>query len=220
MHELLAQIAAAVIGGTIILILAVIAWRGQRATIEAAQYEAATQGTVDIARALEFDLSNLGAGLAGGRLRTSGAVVAFDTAATTRTLAFWTQTDTAQATAGDSVQVKYEWTATGSAVVRQPDNTFADVPTYAAKRYVNDGTGYTLDGQSGDILTLVAFDFRDSLGASVMPLSTPTVREVEVRIRTVSPLGDIDTLSVAGGAPFIDQSRWHRVFRPVNLTRR
>ena len=64
MQELIGQIAAAVIGGTIILILAVIAWRGQNHAISATQYSAAKEGILDFAEVIEdrFKTAHLGFG--------------------------------------------------------------------------------------------------------------------------------------------------------------
>lgn len=236
MQELIGQIAATVIGGVIILILAVIAWRGQNHATSAVQYSAGKEGILDFAQVMEEDLSNMGAGLKNATLADSSKhggfadATAFDTSSTVREFRFysWTDrlTDDNYATDTDAVLVRYQWSQTGTVQVLNPLTQVLETkPTYIIERAVDSGAGFEPAGSSIETLTEVSFDFFDEFGN---PENVGTaagmrdVRAMDVTLRAVTPLG--------GGTGFVDASdpaqrgeieetRWNRVIRPHNLTR-
>ncbi len=240
MQELIGQIAAALVGGTIILILAVIAWRGQSHSISTVQYSAAKEGVLDFAEVLEEDISNLGAGLRNNVLREldpptsplldsdlagafyTGGPAAFDTlsSSTPRRIHFcsWTARGTdIDPTEDVCDDVEYRWVTGSSVQVFNPaTGAYDTVPTYLVERFVNG----TKDGESIDSITEITFDLFD---ANNTPTSTlPDVRAVQVTIKAISPLGggegfiDPNDPAIRGQ---IDQTRWTRMIRPHNLTR-
>lgn len=242
MQEMIALVASVVIGVVIILILALVQWRGQHTSIDAAQFTTAKTGMLDLVEVMEDDVTNLGSGLAVPDMRNTSPVpagydgssfvsnqggftassAAFDTSSTTRTVEFYALADTttiADPLATATNTIRYSWTATGDVVqVLDPaTNTYVPRPTYLLTRTVDGATA----GQSMDTLTEVTFDLFDASGASTGTLAD--VRQVEVTLRAVSPLGGgtlgmVDT--EAGVAPAVSETRWHKTFRPPNLGRK
>lgn len=241
MQEWIGHIAAALIGGTILLILAVIGWRGQHHSTSATQYTAAKGRMLDIVQVLEEDLSNMGAGLTNNTINEEGAAAAadiyagafytdegnpFDTTSATRTIRFcsWTSRSTsfADPTLDTCDRVRYEWKEVGTAQVRTTSGTYASVPTYQIERFVNG----TKNGESADVYTQVRFDLFDSSGAvEVNPSPSSNlknVRAVRVSLRAVSPLGGGEGYTSDEDPALryqVDQTRWSRMIRPLNLAR-
>jgi hypothetical protein len=235
MQELIGHIAAAVLGGLLLLLLATLLWRGEQTRISAAQYTTAKTGVLDFVRVLEEDLSNLGAGLPNAVLHDSSSTddyrggffvgngAAFDTASTPRVLRFCSWTDRAADIDPDSTYcntttaVEYRWQSSGTAQVKDPGtNTYTTVPTYLVERFV----GGTKTGESVDTVTEFRLDLFDAGEAATSVLEN--VRALRVSVRAVSPLG--------GGEGYVetddpdleyqlDQTRWSRTIRPPNLTR-
>ena len=69
LQELIVHIAATMIAGVIILILAVVAWRGQHHSVSSEQYSAAKRGVLDLVQVFEEDFSNMGAGRTNATLK-------------------------------------------------------------------------------------------------------------------------------------------------------
>lgn len=244
MQELIGQIAATVIGGVIILILAVIAWRGQSHAVGSVQYSSAKESILDFAEVMEEDLSNMGAGLMNNDLHGPSSYGGFYGAssfnATTPPYSFkfysWTdRSDPIDPTQPHDSWVEYEWEETGNVQVFDPTtNSYVATPTYQIKRTVKTATGSaTPSGESMDSLTEVAFIFWGDDPAT-NPETWETldvegdnslmkhVRAVQVTLRAVSPLGGgtgyVDANDPATRGQ-IDQTRWSRMIRPHNLTR-
>ena len=243
MQELIGQIAATVIGGVIILILAVIAWRGQSHAVGSVQYSSAKESILDFAEVMEEDLSNMGAGLTNNTLRSSTGYGGFYGASsfntTTPPYSFkfysWTDRSTPINPSADlDSWVEYEWEETGNVQVFEPTtNSYVSTPTYQIKRTVKTATGSAApSGESMDSLTEVAFIFWGDDPATSetweeLDIESDNslmrhVRAIEVTLKAVSPLGggtgylDASDPAMRGQ---IDQTRWARMIRPHNLTR-
>ena len=238
MQEMIGLLASAIIGATIILILAVIAWRGQHHTIAATQYSAAKEGTLDFAEVIEEDISNLGAGLSSNTLADPtntnpnydggfyiGGGAPFDSTGHL-TFATWedrtTETSANFCVDDDVVVVRYEWTQTGTVQVLDGlTNTFVTKDTYIIRREI-DGTP---SGESVDTLTDIKFEFFRADGQKINLHDNPTqgnlVRTVRVRLKAVSPLGGGDFVDPNDPSyrQQIDETRWSRTIRPINLAR-
>ncbi|MDX1419532.1 MAG: hypothetical protein R3181_06145 [Rubricoccaceae bacterium] len=239
MQDLIGHIAAVVIGGLLLLVVATLLWRGQQTRISSVQYATAKDGTLDFVRFLEEDLSNLGAGVPndvltdsapngstgdayeGGFYEVTG--VAFDTSSATRVVRFCSWTD--RATDIDpalnycdlSSYVEYRWQQSGTVQVWDPaTNAYVPSPTYLVERYV----GGTKQGESVDSITHLRFDLLDTNEASTGTLAD--VRAIRVSVRAVSPLGGGEGYQVTDDPDLryqVDQTRWTRTIRPPNLTR-
>lgn len=240
MSNLLATLAAAVIGAFVLFAAAAINWRTVHATDSAAQYASSKVSLQSLVEVIEVDLSNLGAGLTnntlkdvspagsatdayrGGFYAASGSP--WDFTSSTRYLQFCSVLDTSTSTLPDPTTntcdvVRYEWSQQGTVQVRDNSTTASDyitVPVYRLDRSVNG----TADG--GSLTTLTEIDF-EPLGANGAPTSVPEdVRAVRVSLRAVSPLNggsgylDEDDPALAYD---MDQTRWSRTIRPPNLAR-
>ena len=245
MQEFIGHIAATVIGATLLLILAVIAWRGQHASTSTVQYAAAKETLLDMAEFMEEDLSNMGAGLSNGTITETAATAAadsyegaffkgnlhinstayFDTTSTTRFLRFcsWTnRTTDINPSANTCDLIEYVWTQQGTVQVRTPANTLVTKPAYKLRRYVNG----TLRGESFDTITQIHLTFLDAqrnpLALIANPAQGRNVRSITVRLLSVSPLGGgkgyVSTQDPALRYQ-IDETRWTRTIRPPNLSR-
>ena len=241
MQEMIGLVASVVIGAILLLLLAVIQWRGQHTSIDAAQFASAKVGMLDLAELLEEDLTNLGAGLAVADMRNTGgaadvtpnqggftgASYAFDTTGTggVRRIEFYSWADTSSSvanpltTVASPYVVRYEWRATGETVqvFQASTNTYVSRPTYLVRRFVNG----TAAGESMDTMTRLRFDLFDASNTATSTLQN--VRTVEVSLRAVSPLGGGDPGMVdteVGLAPAVSETRWHKTFRPPNLGRK
>lgn len=231
MQEWIGHIAAAVIGATLLLVLAVLSWRGQHHTITATQYSAAKESALDFAEVIDEDLSNMGAGLRNntihspsppyaGAFYTGGPEAAFDTSSTIRSIHFcsWTdRTATINPLVDTCNRVAYTWQQIGTVQVQSPTTgTFVTVPTYLIERLVNGNPA----GQSTGTVTEVRFDLYNASGASTGTLAD--VRAIEVTLKAVSPLGGGKGI-VSNDDPNlkyqIDETRWSRMIRPLNLAR-
>ncbi|MEM1043945.1 MAG: hypothetical protein AAGI91_15125 [Bacteroidota bacterium] len=246
MQELIAIIASTVIGVTVILILAVIAWRGQNHTTSSAQYSAAKAGLLSFAEVVEEDFGNMGAGQSSASMRTGfggfTGLSSFDstvTATDSASFEFYSWTDR-DASVGHVAldpntdyerRIRYTWSETGSArVFDYATNAFVTTPTYVIRRFVADGPGasFVPAGSSIDTLTEIEFEFFNVNGGPVNVAGATSadtlrsVRAIEIALAAVSPLGG-GTGYADGSDPAqrgkIDQTRWVRRFRPPNLIR-
>jgi hypothetical protein len=234
-QDLIGHIAAAVLGGLLLLTLATLLWRGEQTRLSAVQYASAKTGVMDFVRVLEEDLSNLGAGLPNSVLHDTSTTdayrggffadgaSAFDTSSTPRVVRFCSWTDRAADIdpavnyCDATTAVEYRWQASGTVRVKDAaTNTYVTVPTYLVERYV----GTTKTGESVDTITEIRFDLLDANEAATSVLED--VRAVRVVVQAVSPLGG-GTGHLDPGDPDLayqlDQTRWSRTIRPVNLTR-
>ncbi len=235
MQELIGHIAAVVIGATIILILAVIGWRGQHHSVSTVQYSAAKEGILDFAEIMEEDISNMGAGRTNATLKNPAGYGAFtgSTSYNVTTAPYsiefytWTnRTSEISDTTNYGNRVEYRWDSVGTAQVFEPiTGSYDTVPTYLIERYVNG----TADGSSIDTITDFQFVLYTAAGTELTPaaiLGNPLllnqVYTVEVSVRAVSPLGGGDGYRDTQDSALryeVDQTRWSRMFRPVNLAR-
>lgn len=235
MQEWIGHIAAALFGGIILLLLAGVAWRGQHHAVSSAQYAAAKGSLLNLVEVMEEDFSNMGAGRRNNTLRDAagyGAFVddaSFHVTASPYSVRFYTWPDTAAAidpAVDHTHNVEYRWTEADSLRIKG-DSTglYHAVPAYSMTRYVNGVAA----GTSFDTITALEVTLYDGAGAEVTPAAvaaTPTllnsVRAVEVLLRAVSPLGGgkgYDSDEDAALRYQVDETRFHRVYRPLNLAR-
>ena len=236
MQEMIALVASVVIGAVILLILALIQWKGQHSSIDAAQFASAKSGMLDLVNVFEDDLTNLGAGLSVADMENglTGATAnvggftgpfgsfAFDTSSSTRTVTFYAWADTsttANALSTATNVIQYSWKTTGETVlVLDPaTNTYSSEPTYRLLRSVDGNPA----GESLDTITEITIDLFDASGAATGSLAD--VRTLEVTVKAVSPLGGGESGMVdteAGLAPTVSETRWHKTIRPPNLGRK
>jgi hypothetical protein len=250
MHVLLDHLAATVIGGTVILLLAVLAFRGQETAIDSTQYATAKTRVIDWARMVEQDLNNVGSGLKGADI-TNGEAFEFTDFEGTGVFSFriaaaaFASSSDASVTgvgrdghyaaigpAGGTRLVCYEREMTGTTVQvldeddPAPGDQYETVELFRIVRKeapesvpgsASNCEGRPVLAQSSPTLTQFQILLRAAPG--VPAAADADVREVEVRMRMVSPLGGGRTEAVGGMKQHIDQTRWGRVFRPANLGR-
>lgn len=237
MQELIGQIAASLIAGTIILILAVVSWRGQHHSTSAVQYSALKEGVLDFAEVMEEDLSNMGAGRTNNTLTSAAGYgafyssTAFNTTTSPYTFKFYSWTDrTADITPGTDHDswVQYQWQQTGTVQVKDPaTGNYVTTPTFKIERTVKTAAGSaTSSGESIDTITGITFEFLNDVGTALAVETTPSlmknVRAVRVTLTAVSPLGGGEGYLTTDDAALkydVDQSRWSRTIRPPNLNR-
>ena len=106
MQFMLDHIAAVIISGVVILVIAVVQLRGSDTSIEATQYAAAKTRMLDIVQYVERDFMNIGSGMAD----VSTAINHLDDTGNSREFSF--QARTSQ---GDPLAypIVYRWTETG-----------------------------------------------------------------------------------------------------------
>jgi hypothetical protein len=238
-QELIGQIAASLIAGTIILILAVVSWRGQHHSTSAVQYSALKEGILDFAEVMEEDISNMGAGLTNNALNAPAGYgafyssTAFNTATSPYSFKFYSWTDrTANIDPNPTTPydswVEYEWQQTGTVQVKDPTTgNYVTTPTFKIERTVKTAAGSaTSSGESIDTVTGIDFEFLNEAGVEVDVEANPAlmknVRAVLVTLTAVSPLGGGKGYLATDDAALkydVDQSRWSRTIRPPNLNR-
>lgn len=195
MQFLLDHIAAVVITGFIILILGAVSFRGQSASIDSTQYYAQRRMLMDLVQFVERDFGNIGAGV-----NPASAVftsIDFDTSGTDKYLQFQARPDSTDLVPS---LIRYEWEQIGTLELQS-----GTVPALEVRRLTDSNPA----GMSSGYITSFRVDFFAQGGTSVVP-TVDSMRVVQVDVTAVSPLGRGNT---------IEQSRWTRVFRPVNLTR-
>ena len=201
MQFLLDHIAAVVITGFIILILAAISFRGQTSSIDSVQYYAQKRNLLDLVQWTERDFTNIGAGVV--PVTTSIQAGDFDTSGTVKYFQFRARADSSDAAPS---LIRYEWEQVGT-----HELDAGTVPAYAVRRFLGPAAGpaNNLSGQSAGYISAFRIDFFAKGGTPVAP-EVDSMRVVRVDVKAVSPLGPTEN---------IQQSQWTKVFRPVNLTR-
>lgn len=200
MQFLLDHLAAVVITGFVILILGTVSFRGQSASIDSTQYFAQKRMLLDLVQMVERDFSNIGS----GGTAPGTAVISFDTLGTVKNFTFRARPDSIAVpnfilTAPSTI--RYEWQQAGTVALRT-----GNVTTYTLRRLV-DGN---LAGSSTGYITSFDIDFF-APGGTPVAATVDSMRVVRLDVAAVSPLGRGNN---------IEQSRWTKVFRPVNLTRK
>ena len=194
MQFLLDHIAAVLITSILLLVIMATQFAGQQTNIDATQYYDAKIRLLDLVQSVERDFTNIGSGLDSVKF----AIQEFDTVSVPARITFAARTDS---TIPGSQLVTYQWEETGS--VRLKDQS--TIPTYTVQRLI-DGA---ISGTSAGAIT----GFRvDLLRADSISITTnfEDMRLVNVIMSTASTLGTNEQ---------VEQSRWRKQFRPMNMTR-
>lgn len=235
MNVLLDNIAAVVIGGTILLIIAFLQVRGQASALDGIAYYATKARTVDFVQQLRTDLNNVGAGVPGADIEAGKALLHHATAAggdTTDVFTFRTYGDSTAfetKTGASIVCYKREPTGRTARVFDPASGTTVGRPTFRIVRRLNPTTPATCTGGTETASSASSFTafrlslHRDDGSAVTTSAGFPQVRKIEAHLRAASPLG-----GRAGDAPApdgshtgqVEETRWTGVFHPVNLTRK
>lgn len=194
MQFMIDHIAGVVIAAIVVMVIAVTQFRGSEVSIEATQYAAVKTRMLDVAQFIEQDFTNIGSGVPSGG---SSAIVSLDTIATPKTFTFLGRTSQADEAPHT---ILYRWSVTDSAVVANEI-----VPTYTIERVI-DGV---VSGTSMGTVTEFRIDLMTA-DSTIVISNYGATRIVSVLMKATSPLG------VSKG---IEQTRWRKVFRPVNLVR-
>lgn len=226
MQFLLDNLAAVVIGSTVLLIVAFTQFRGQEAALDGVQYYAAKSQMVDFVRQLQLDLHNVGAGVPNADVEIGGALVGYTaTEDSTEVLAFRTYADSTSFAAKpdpDVVCYRRELTAETVHVRDAAAGGYEEKPTFRIVRRVNPTAPATCTGgqeTSASMASLTEFhiDLRRDNGTAATAF--PEVRQFGVRVRGVSPLGGGETEHLGGMKQHVDETRFDAVIRPSNLLR-
>jgi len=194
MQFIIDHITGVVIAAIVVMIIAVTQFRSSESSIGAAQYAAAKTRMLDVAQYVEQDFTNIGSGVD----TVANAIQSFDTVSAVKHFQFLGRIDIADPTVHT---IRYQWEETGSAIVQ--GNT---VPAYTVERRI-DGT---VSGTSPPTITDFRIDLMTGDSVAVTSANFPDTRIVAVWVTSVSPLGPNKTL---------EQTRWRKIFRPVNMTR-
>lgn len=226
MQVLLDNLAAVVIGSTVLLIVAFTQFRGQEAAIDGVQYYAAKSQMVDFVRQVQLDLHNVGAGVSNADVETGQALVSYSaTGDTTAVFTFQTYADSlsfAPKVGADVVCYRRELTGE-TAYVRAPaTGGYEEKPTFRIVRRVNPTapaacTGGTETSKSMASLTEFHISLQRDNGTETSTFSE--VRQIGLHVRGVSPLGGGETEHLGGMRQHVDETRFNSIIRPPNLTR-
>jgi limonene-1,2-epoxide hydrolase len=183
-----------IVSAIVILIIATTQLRSRDASIDATQYAAAKTRVMAIAEAIERDFSNLGSGVDSVKY----AIIGFDTVSSPMFFEFVGQT-----VQGDPTPrtIRYQWQQSGYAQLANAVTR----PTYTIERRING----VVSGTSMDTITGFEVDLMTADSNAVVTNYADT-RIVGVLLTAVSPVGV---------SKEIEQTRWRRVFRPVNMLR-
>jgi len=210
-QQMILLVAATVIAGIALFVLASVQERGQEAAVDAVQYAAAKEDLHNVVDMLERDLRNMGASMyfdAGGCNCWVGASVDpttvlqpgwYDSTIVAGgqlyTLQFVTQIDSTAPPVG----VVYTWEPTGETVTLRNG-------TVRARQRLERRIGGTLSGVSNDV-SLLRLRLRQPESEPGM-VNLSDTRVIDVTLRTVSPLGM--------GA-VIEETRFDATYRPVGM---
>lgn len=194
MQFLLDHIAAAMIAGLLLLVIMATQFAGQQTNIDATQYYDAKIRLLDLVQSVERDFTNIGSGLDSVQF----AIQEFDTVSVPARISFAARTDS---TIPGWQLVTYQWEETGSVTLK--DNS--TIPTYTVQRLINGAVSGTSTG------SITGFRV-DLLRADSISITTnfQDTRLVNVIMSTASTLGTNEQ---------VEQSRWRKQFRPMNMTR-
>ena len=202
----------AMIAGVVLLIVLSLKIRGEQTSIDAAQFRAAKIGTLSIVEAIERDFTNIGSQRPDLDLAPENSFVAWDTLGVPAYLVFWAQTDSLEG----AKRVCYAWQEMPEKTVHLESG---ETPLIQVERKVDVGancSGGELAGMSTNMITHFEIHLLpdDSLTVTTITnLNGPDadVKRVLVRLRAVSPFGPGDA---------VEETRWEKMFRPVNLWKR
>lgn len=207
MQAIIDHVGAFIIGTTLLFLIAAMQWRSQDAAMQAAQVDAGKAGLRLLVDMIEQDVNNMGSGMEhpnNTSLPLSGTTVieSFGASGSYTALTFWGLTS---ATGTPEPQlITYRWKKSGTATL----SNGTTVDTHLVERLV--GSPGTLSGASFSNVTAfnVALAKADLGAVPAGSADYRLVRYVNVDLAMVSPLGPEAT---------IEQTRWSKRFRPVNL---
>lgn len=195
MQSWIAQTVALVVAGVVILIIANVSIRVQRASIATTQYRASKTSQSDLVGVMDRDFRNIGATYPNFVLNPDSAIITFSGDSTGGTFAFWAQTERGKAP--DSV--RYSWSSSGTVKI---DSSY--VPAYAVSRTVNGKAA----GSSAGSVTHFYLRLLNSEGNSTAVYAD--ARQIEVNVNMVSSLGSSE---------MIETNNWKTIIRPPALAR-
>jgi hypothetical protein len=193
MQLLLDHLASVAIAGLVLLAILALQIRGNDVSTGATQYYNTKTRMLSLAEMVERDFTNIGSGVDSVQY----AITSLDTTSATRRFVFLARVDTADASPHI---VTYEWSATGNATLKDTVAT-----TYTVKRMIDGVTS----GQSVDSVTSFGIELFNDSGLQITT-NYPNTRVINVAVTSVSTLGINSKM---------EQSRWNKSFRPMNLTR-
>lgn len=207
MQVMIENVAAVVIGVTILFAVFAMAARSNDGAVEAVQVDMGKTELRLLVDALEQDVNNMGSGMpspnAGGANRV---IRTYAQAGGVTTLSFLSLLDDT-ATPNPS-EVEYQWEQDGT--VTFPDGT--TTPAYEVRRTVGGVT--TTFGEATDFNVTLYKDSPitgiDPVPVNSDPDSLALVRYVDVSLGVVAP---------GGGEDLLQRSQWAKRYRPINLDR-
>lgn len=199
MQAMIDHTAAVIIGGSILFILAALSLRSQASTIEATQVDLAKTELRSLIDLVEQDFNNMGSGMTYPNENTPNRVIrTFGTASGYTAMSFYSLEDPIGLP--DTVLVTYRWRQQGS--VTLPDGTSTEA--YEVQREVGSTTA-RFEKVTAFSIDLTRKDF------TPIPLEATDLEEaryIDIEIAMVSPVG-VEAL--------LEQTRWSKQFRPMNL---
>ena len=202
----------AVIAGVILLVALSLKFRGDRTSIDATQFRAAKIGSLSIIEAIERDFTNIGSHNPDlDVLKVEDAFVGWDTLGVPAFLVFQARIDSL--VTSQKTNVCYSWIEMPGKTVTLKSGT---KPLLEVTRRVgvdNTCSGGVLAGMNTNMITRFEIHFltADSTAITELYGSDADVQQLVVRLRAISPVGPSDA---------IEEVRWEKIFRPVNLWKR
>lgn len=203
MQAMIDHTAAVVIGATILFILFALSTRSNDSSIEATQVDITRTELRTLVDVIEQDFNNMGSGMGDPNVSATERVVR------SRGTVGGYETVTFLATPNDTgspspVLVTYRWKQDGTAVL--PDGTVVDV--YEVEREIGGQTATFENATNINVTMRYETLLPVSSAAYANSDSLAAVRYLDVDVGMVSPVGTED---------LIQQARWKKRFRPLNL---
>ena len=193
MAFLLDHIAATLVIGSLVLVLATLQFRAQHASVEQTAMYTAKKQTLEFADFLTRELSNIGMEMPEDQRLEKHSSNAYGL---TDTLRFWRKD-----LAGDVLKIEYVLVPADTIVYH--DTTAV---LYEMRRYQND----VLSGRSMPTLRSFNIDLFDDSGVAVSDSLLGQARQMRIRITTALPYGDPSRF-------YLPEIHWGTTLRPQGL---
>jgi hypothetical protein len=201
MQLLIDHALAVIVGGIIIFVLAAVNFRAQQGAIQAIQVDATKGGLELVVNMLDQDFGNMGSGMHDANDDPSTSVITFfGSNGAYEELRFRGLSD--RTPNAEPSLITYRWRVEGQTTLA--DNSVVDV--YQIERLVDGNlSGGSLANISSFSLTLL----NENMNV-VTPGNLHLTRFVDVDLSVLSPLGPEGLL---------EEARWVKQYRPINLDR-